>query len=42
MPGLPLYPTEGAIHARYLAGVKPNAKVGILYQNDEFGRDFMN
>jgi len=41
-PGLPLYPTEGAIHARYLAGVKPNAKVGILYQNDEFGRDFMN
>ena len=22
--------------------MKPNAKVGILYQNDEFGRDFMN
>lgn len=41
-PGLPLYPTEGAIHARYLAGVKPGAKVAILYQNDEFGRDFMN
>ncbi len=41
-PGLPLYPTEGAIHARYLASVKPEAKVAILYQNDEFGRDFMN
>jgi ABC-type branched-subunit amino acid transport system substrate-binding protein len=41
-PGLPLYPTEGAIHARYLASVKPGAKVAILYQNDEFGRDFMN
>ncbi len=23
------------------SGVKPNAKVGILYQNDDFGRDFL-
>lgn len=40
-PGLPIYPTEGRILARHLMKVKPNAKVAILYQNDEFGRDFM-
>ncbi|WP_024577206.1 MULTISPECIES: ABC transporter substrate-binding protein [unclassified Afipia] len=41
-PGLPLYPTEGRILARYLLQKKPDAKVAILYQNDEFGRDYMN
>ncbi len=40
-PGLPLYPSEGRILARYLLQAKPDAKVAILYQNDEFGRDFM-
>lgn len=41
-PGLPLYPTEGRILARYLVAKKPDAKVAIFYQNDEFGRDYMN
>lgn len=41
-PGLPIYSTEGRIIARYLLSKNPNAKVAILYQNDEFGRDFMN
>ncbi|WP_295849114.1 ABC transporter substrate-binding protein [Tardiphaga sp.] len=41
MAGLPLYPTEARILAKYVVGVKPNAKVGILYQNDDFGRDFL-
>jgi len=41
-PGLPIYSTEGRIIARYLMQAKPNAKVAILYQNDEFGKDFMN
>src|SRR6201995_2026922 len=41
MAGLPLYPTEGRILARHVLSVKPNAKVGILYQNDDFGRDFL-
>jgi ABC-type branched-subunit amino acid transport system substrate-binding protein len=40
-PGLPIYPTEGRILARHLMKIKPDAKVAILYQNDEFGRDFM-
>ena len=41
MAGLPLYPTEARILAKHVVGVKPNAKVGILYQNDDFGRDFL-
>lgn len=41
MAGLPLYPTEGRILARHVVKVKPDAKVGILYQNDDFGRDFL-
>lgn len=41
-PGLPIYSTEGRIIARYLTQTKPDAKVAILYQNDEFGKDFMN
>jgi ABC-type branched-subunit amino acid transport system substrate-binding protein len=41
MAGLPLYPTEARILARHVLNVKPNAKVAILYQNDDFGRDFL-
>jgi ABC-type branched-subunit amino acid transport system substrate-binding protein len=41
MAGLPLYPTEARILARHVLSAKPNAKIGILYQNDDFGRDFL-
>lgn len=41
MAGLPLYPTEARILAKYVLSQKPNAKVAILYQNDDFGRDFL-
>jgi len=41
MAGLPLYPTEARILAKHVVSVKPNAKVAILYQNDDFGRDFL-
>ncbi|MBV8927075.1 MAG: ABC transporter substrate-binding protein, partial [Bradyrhizobium sp.] len=41
MAGLPLYPTEARILARHVLGVRPAAKIGILYQNDDFGRDFL-
>jgi ABC-type branched-subunit amino acid transport system substrate-binding protein len=41
MAGLPLYPTEARILAKHAVSVKPDAKVGILYQNDDFGRDFL-
>ena len=41
MAGLPLYPTEARILAKHVLAANPNAKVGILYQNDDFGRDFL-
>lgn len=41
MAGLPLYPTEARILAKHMLRVKPDGKVGILYQNDDFGRDFL-
>ncbi len=41
MAGLPLYPTEGRILAKHVVNVRPEAKIGILYQNDDFGRDFL-
>jgi ABC-type branched-subunit amino acid transport system substrate-binding protein len=41
MAGLPLYPTEARILARHVVNVRPEGKIGILYQNDDFGRDFL-
>src|SRR3569833_1226973 len=41
MAGLPLYPTEARILAKHVVRVKPEAKIGILNQNDDFGRDFL-
>src|ERR1700682_1217947 len=41
MAALPLYPTEARILAKHVVAVKPDAKIGILYQNDDFGRDFL-
>ncbi len=37
----PSYRTEAAIYAKYLLQAKPDAKVGILYQNDDFGKDYL-
>jgi branched-chain amino acid transport system substrate-binding protein len=31
--------TCGAIFGRYLLQQKPNAKIGVLYQNDDYGKD---
>lgn len=41
MAGLPLYPTEARILAKHVLAVKPEARIAILYQNDDFGRDFL-
>jgi ABC-type branched-subunit amino acid transport system substrate-binding protein len=35
------YQAEGAIYAKYLLKNKPNAKIAILYQNDDFGKDVL-
>ena len=38
---LPSYDTESKAYARYIAKDFPDAKVAILYQNDDLGRDFV-
>ena len=37
----PTYQTEGRIYAKYILENIKNAKVGILYQNDDFGKDYL-
>ena len=37
----PTYQTEGRIYAKYILQNLPQAKIGILYQNDDSGRDYM-
>jgi branched-chain amino acid transport system substrate-binding protein len=37
----PSYRTEAAIYGKYLLQQKPDAKVGVLYQNDDFGKDYL-
>ena len=36
----PDYPGEGKIYGRYIATTMPNAKVGVLYQNDAYGKNY--
>ena len=35
------YRGEGRIYAAYILKNKPDAKIGVLYQNDDFGKDYM-
>jgi branched-chain amino acid transport system substrate-binding protein len=37
----PSYQIEGRIYAKYLIEHYPGGKVGILYQNDDYGRDYV-
>jgi branched-chain amino acid transport system substrate-binding protein len=37
----PPYQFESHIYAKYLLQNKPNAKIGILYQNDDYGKDYL-
>jgi branched-chain amino acid transport system substrate-binding protein len=38
----PNYFVEGRIYGRYILKNYPNAKVGVLYQNDDLGKDYLN
>lgn len=41
---VPLYPdfeTEGRVIAKYILKTKPDAKIGVLYQNDDYGKDYV-
>jgi branched-chain amino acid transport system substrate-binding protein len=37
----PNYQTEAGIYARYILKNKPNAKIAVLYQNDDYGKDYL-
>ncbi|WP_219217250.1 ABC transporter substrate-binding protein [Variovorax boronicumulans] len=37
----PTYQTEGLIYAEHILKTKPDAKIAILMQNDDFGKDFL-
>ena len=41
MGWLPSYQIEGRIYAKYLLKEKPDAKIAVLYQNDDFGKDYL-
>ena len=33
---------EGRVYANYILANHPDAKIGVLYQNDDFGKDYLN
>jgi branched-chain amino acid transport system substrate-binding protein len=37
----PSYRTEAQIYSEYILANKADAKIGILYQNDDFGKDYL-
>jgi branched-chain amino acid transport system substrate-binding protein len=41
MSWTPHYASEGEIYAKYIQSTKPDAKIGILWQNDDLGRDYL-
>jgi ABC-type branched-subunit amino acid transport system substrate-binding protein len=37
----PNYQSEGRIYAKYILKERPAGKIGILYQNDDYGKDYV-
>ena len=37
----PNYYDEAQIYVKYILQTKPNARIGILYQNDDYGKDYL-
>ncbi|HKP17390.1 MAG TPA: ABC transporter substrate-binding protein [Gaiellaceae bacterium] len=37
----PDYQSEAAIYGRYIRANLPNAKIGVIYQNDSYGKDYI-
>jgi branched-chain amino acid transport system substrate-binding protein len=37
----PSYQSEARIYAKFLLKEKPDAKIAIMYQNDDFGKDYL-
>ena len=40
--GIPNYRTEARIYAKHILATKPDAKIAVLYQNDDFGKGYLN
>jgi len=36
------YSVEAQIYAKHIMATKPNAKIAVLYQNDDFGKDYLS
>ncbi len=39
---LPSYVGEGKVYARHILKTKPTAKIAVLYQNDDYGKDLLS
>ncbi|MBK9135949.1 MAG: ABC transporter substrate-binding protein [Betaproteobacteria bacterium] len=37
----PTYQAEGRIYAQHILETKPNAKIAVLFQNDDYGKDYL-
>jgi ABC-type branched-subunit amino acid transport system substrate-binding protein len=37
----PNYQSEARIYAKYILKEKPNGKIAVLYQNDDYGKDYL-
>ena len=37
----PNYQTEARIHGKHILATRPNARIAVLYQNDDYGKDFL-
>jgi ABC-type branched-subunit amino acid transport system substrate-binding protein len=37
----PSYQSESRIYAKYLLKEKPDAKIAVMYQNDDYGKDYL-
>lgn len=42
MSGLPNYATEVRVFAKYILDTRPTAQIAILYQNDDFGKEYLD
>jgi branched-chain amino acid transport system substrate-binding protein len=38
----PVYQGEASVYAQYILSNTPNAKIGVIYQNDDYGQDYLN
>jgi branched-chain amino acid transport system substrate-binding protein len=38
----PVYQGESLIYAQYILKNAPNAKIGVIYQNDDYGQDYLD